>query len=498
MNITHHVERGAAEYPTRVALRHNGVGVTYREIDGIASMLAGHLDTLGIREGDRIGIAMTNRPEFAFIYLATLKIGAIAVTLNPSWRTTELAYALNDSGAGVLAGDDSCLRELAGTHMPGLRHVFSPSDLTTLPGAVSRRPATEVDPDTPAVIVYTSGTTGTPKGVVLSHANVISNIDAKVQFLELTPHDRLLLFVPLSHCFGQNAILNAGFQAGATILLEDGFNPSRIAQLLETEQPTRFFGPPTVFSALLDAFTPDMLSAVRYFFSAAAPLSPATALRFEDTFGVPIHQGYGLTETSPFVTYNHRSGIRLGSVGTPITGVSVQIIDPDTHKVCAPDQIGEVTVRGPNVMLGYWNRPEVTAERLQDGWLFTGDAGRLDTDGYLYLVDRLDDVINVAGHNVYPAEVEAVLARCPPVAAAAAYAVDDKVFGQRVAATVTLRTGHHTNPEELLDACRTELAHYQVPVHITVAAALPMSATGKILRHQLRATAYRRPSHDGH
>jgi long-chain acyl-CoA synthetase len=496
VNVARHVERGAADFPDRVALRHAGNGVTYGELNRLASALARHLCQVGVRTGDRVAITLPNRPEFVIAYLATLKLGAIAVTLNARLRAPEQRHVLTDSGSCVLVSDGAGLKTLRGLGLPALRHTCSVDQLSAHLGS-GPVAAEDLGVNVPAVIVYTSGTTGDAKGCVLSHGNVVSNIVAKVDFLELMPDDRLLLFVPLSHCFGQNAILNAGLQAGATIVLDDGFSPSRTIDLIARERPSRLFGTPTVFATLADFAEPGKLDSVTYYFSAAAPLPPTTALRFEDTMGHRIHQGYGLTETSPFATYNHRHEIRLGSVGTPITDVSVRIVDPDSGTDLGTDQVGEVVVRGPNVMLGYWGRPDETAARLRQGWLHTGDIGRVDQDGYLYLIDRLDDRINVAGQKVYPAEVEAVLTRHPGVCGAAAYAVTDAVFGQRVAATVVLAAVHPARPDDLLAVCRSALAPYKVPVRIDVSAELPVSPTGKVLRRELRATSAPPPSPAG-
>ena len=487
MNLTDHLERGAREHPDRPALRFAGQTTSYADLAAAVRAFAAHLAAEGVRPGDRVALALPNRPELVVAYLGAIRLGAIAVTLSAQWQSPELHHGLTDSGATVLVADADRLARIDPETRVGIRHVCAVEEFrahlqaTGGPGA-----AVQVEPDTPAAIVYSSGTTGTAKGCVLSHANVVTNAEAKVEFLDLVGDDRLLLFVPLSHCFGQNAILNAGLEAGATVVLEDGFAPGRIEQLAARERPTRFFGPPTAFLALLDAVDPAALDCFTYYFSAAAPLSVATALRFEDTFGRPVHQGYGLTETSPFATYNHREEIRLGSVGTAITDVQLCVTDPDTGTELPVDEIGEVLVRGPNVMLGYWNRPDETAAKLRDGWLRTGDLGRLDADGYLSLVDRLDDMINVAGQKVFPAEVEAVLAAQPGVAAAAAYPVADPVFGQRVAATVVPATGHPPRTEDLVAACRRQLAAYKVPQSIELADTLPVSPTGKLLRRALR------------
>ncbi len=370
--------------------------------------------------------------------------------------------------------------------LPGLVTVLRAEGLDELiAAAASSMDAVEMEGDGPSAIVFSSGTSADPKGCTLSHRNVVSNIEAKVTHLGITPDDRLLLFVPLFHCFGQNAVLNAAFQAGATVVLERSFAAERVRALVAAEQPTMFFAPPPVYTILLERATPADLGPVRYYFSAAAPLPVSVAVQWHERFGRPIHQGYGLTETSPFATYNHTSRYRPGSIGTPIEGVSLRLVDPATGAPCESRQVGEILVRGPNVMLGYWERPEDTALAIRDGWFHTGDLGYRDEDGYYFLVDRLKDIINVGGLKVSPVEVERTLLEHPGVARAGVFGVSDPVFGEQVAACVVLKAPGAATAAALIAFCRDRLAVYKAPVRIVFSTSIPVSPTGKLLRREL-------------
>jgi len=295
-----------------------------------------------------------------------------------------------------------------------------------------------------------------------------------------------VLFVPLFHCYGQNAILNAGLNAGATILLMRTREPRAIAASIERERATMLFGVPTMFNLLLDVATVSQLRSLRFCFSAAASMPPDIAHRWEAEHALVIHEGYGLTETTPFATYNHDIAHRPGSVGTPIVDVSVAVMDVDDGTFLPPGRTGEVVVRGPNVMLGYWNRPADTAAVIREGWLHTGDIGRIDEDGYVYLVDRLKDMVNVAGLKVWPAEVEAVLHEHRDVVEAAVFGVGDRITGERVVAAVVPRRSTSELAAALLTFCRDRLAAYKVPAEIEIVEDLPKNATGKVLKRLLR------------
>jgi long-chain acyl-CoA synthetase len=388
------------------------------------------------------------------------------VSVNPSLSDEEIRFILKDSGATQVIRDADSWR---GTGQPA-----------------PEVEALEMAPDDPAVIVYTSGTTGFPKGATLSHGNVVFAMQAKRRYLGIRPEDRLILFLPLFHCFGQNAILNAGLCAGATLVLQRAFDKDRVLHSIARDGVTMLCAVPANCLVLLDAATPAQMQGVRYCMSAAAPLPLEVETRWQARFGQPIYQGYGLTETSPFASYNHERAHRPGSIGSPIEGVQMAVVDVGDGHFLPPGQAGEIVVKGPNVMLGYWNRPDETREAIRDGWFHTGDIGRIDAEGYFSIEDRLKDMAIVGGYNVYPAEVENALYHHGAVAEAAAYGVPDPVLGERVRAAVVLKPDAAVTEAELIARCRASLAEYKLPTAIEFVEALPKCRAGKVRKRVLR------------
>jgi long-chain acyl-CoA synthetase len=302
----------------------------------------------------------------------------------------------------------------------------------------------------------------------------------------MQPDDRLLLYLPLFHCFGQNAILNAGLNVCATIILQRRFDQEQVLNAIVTHKVTMFFGVPTIFIKLLNTNTSDCnFESLRYYFSAAAPMPIEVAQNWQAKYGIVIHEGYGLSETSPCSCYNHDLKYKLGSIGTPIENVEMKIVDGDGHQV-QPGELGEIVIRGPNVMLGYWNRPFETAEVIKNGWFHTGDIGRTDEDGFFYIVDRLKDMVNVSGFKVYPTEVENVIYQHPAVAEAAIYGVPDALKGEIVKANIVLKEGHAITEEQIIEFCSRRIAAYKVPRVINFVDSIPKNPTGKVLKRVLR------------
>lgn len=461
MNIASQVARGRRLHPDRAAILFEGTAYSYAELDRLAAGAARDLCRTGVERGNRVALCLPNTPEFVCWYLGALRIGAIVVSINPGLTEDEIRFIVEDSGARVV------LRE------------------AVLPEA-GEGPIEDLPEDAPAAIVYTSGTTGIPKGATLSHGNVLFVAQSKVRYLGIRPDDRMLLFLPLFHCFGQNAVMNAAFAGGATVVLQRSFDAARVPAAIAEHSVTMLCGVPTHFIVLCDRAMPEEMLTVRYCMSAAAPLPVAIERRWRRRFGIPIHQGYGLTESSPFASYNHAAEYREGSIGTAIDGVEMAVVDVASGRLLAAGEKGEIVVRGPNVMLGYWNRPEETRQAITDGWLHTGDIGRRDGDGYFYIEDRLKDMVIVGGFNVYPAEVENALYRHSAVAEAAVYGVPDAVMGERVRAAIVLRDGMRADAEELLGCCRGHLADYKLPADFEFVAELPKGRTGKVLKRVLR------------
>jgi long-chain acyl-CoA synthetase len=488
MNIAEHIGRGARDYPERAALLFEGLPVTYGECDEMSSKAAGVFASAGVKAGDRVALFLGNSPEFVIAYLGALKLGAIAVSMNATLKRDEAALLIADCQPKVIVTTPDLQTRLP--FLAALRVYTIGSNFgTALRAAEAITAARSMEPDDPAAIVYTSGTTGRPKGATLSHANVVRNIEAKVRYLGIRPEDRTLLFLPLYHCFGQNAILNASLHAGATVVLHPRFDFDHVMTSIMRDAVTMFFGVPTTYILLCERVSPNQMAGVRYYFSAAAKLPLEIEGKWAREIGLPIFQGYGLSETSPFASYNHLDRYRLGSIGTPIDGVKMKVVDPDTQEDVAPGEKGEILVRGHNVMLGYWGQREDTAKCLRDGWFHTGDIGSVDNEGYFFIEDRLTDIINVAGVNVYPAEIENVLAAHPAIAEAAIYGTPEPLLGEQVCAEIVLRPDSWVTEADIRSFCCEHLAPVKVPNLVNFAEAIPKGSTGKPLKRILRDRA---------
>lgn len=482
MNIVDAIARGRRSFPEKPALRFDSEVYTYRQLDEYGSCMANLLAELGIGRGERVALLLPNSPAFVFSYIGALKLGAIVVAINTAFKREEIGFILSDSGARVLitTAEWRGLAEDAGASCEHL--ILADAAGAIQAAAVSERPPAALDSGDPAVILYTSGTTGLPKGAVLSHGNVLGNVRACVQAFGLVPEDRVLLCLPAFHCFGQNAVLNPCFEAGATLVLKPRFELETVLNSIEAEGITVFFGVPTLYRILYEEAAPGRLSSIRRYVSAAAGLPPELGRQWRSRFGLAVNQGYGLTEAC-LACFNPDPD--SDSVGLPLPGVALKVVDPGGLELPAGEP-GELAIQGPSVMQGYWKRPEATLEVLREGWLHTGDIGRIDEAGRVYLVDRLKDLVNVGGMKVTPAEVEQVLALHPAVAEAAVYGVADALLGEQVRASVVLRPEWTADAAELTAFCRERLAEFKLPGAIDFVAALPKSGTGKILKRLLR------------
>ncbi|HEU5322612.1 MAG TPA: long-chain fatty acid--CoA ligase [Methylomirabilota bacterium] len=496
MNVVRALERAARHFPDKPAILFESRRLTYRELDGAADRAAHGLGAWGVGPGHRVALFLPNVPAFAVAYAAVQKVGAIAVSVNVMLTTEELAYLLGDCGASVVFTVEALwprLAPLAGDVVRRDRVVVCEGEvdgLLPLPalGAGHAGPwrAPDLPPAAPAALLYTSGTTGRQKGAMLSHANIVSNLFTVNRYMRVTPEDRLLVTLPLFHVAAQNVLMNGGINAAATLVLQRRFDVGGCVEAIEEHAVTLVTGVPTIYISLLDAgVRPEALASVRFFKSAAATMPVAVARRWRDRYGRTVFEGYGLTETSPAATFNHEYEYRPGSVGTPVDMVDMRVVDEEDRDVAA-GAWGEVVFRGPNVMLGYWNRPEETAVALRGGWFHTGDIGYLDDDGYLYLVDRVKDMINTAGLKIWPREVEEVLYRHPAVRECAVVGMPDPLKGELARAFVVLQPGAAPGEAALLAYCREHLAAYKVPRRYSVVDELPKSPSGKILKRVLR------------
>ena len=485
MNVAGLLEQAARWHPERPALIDGEQRWTYRELDAACSVLAGRFARLGLQAGDRIGLHLPNSAEFVLTYYAAQKLGGVPLSLNVTYAAEEIAYIAGDATPKAVITAAAVAGNLPPRdRMPSVAHVLPAEEFAALPGGEPRR-ALDLDREATAAILYTSATTGRPKGVMLSHANVVSNIYATVHHLRMTPEDRGLCAVPMFHCFGQNFVMNALLAAGALLVVQPRFVPDQFLDAVARHRVTLFYGVPTMYILFLSMDKTLDFSSIRIFFSAAATLPTDVERRWQERYGRPVAQGYGLTECSPFAAWNHDVQVRPGSVGTPIENVEMRVVDEEGREV--PDgELGEVLIKGPNVMKGYFGNPQATAEAIRDGWLHSGDIGYRDAGGYYYLVDRVKDMINVAGFKVFPREVEEVLYRHEAVKEAAVVGVPDPVRGEAVKAFVVLQEGRTVTPEALREVCRGAVAAYKVPEQVAFIGALPKNPTGKILKKELR------------
>jgi long-chain acyl-CoA synthetase len=489
-NIAGWLTERATTEPELPAIRQGEQTLSYAELDLAVARMAGMLSDRGVRTGDRVALIMPNVAYFPIAYYAILRLGAIVVPMNPLLKAGEISYAWGDSGATAAVVFASFAEEAhkaasaTGTEVI----VVAPGGFEQLLAAAEPRPeiAERTGEDT-AVILYTSGTTGSPKGAELTHANLSSNVRTSIDTLfRVSPGDVIFGGLPLFHSFGQTCGLNVAIASGSCLTLLPKFDGGQALEIVERDRVNLFLGVPTMYVALLGVPDPQRfdVSSLRTAVSGGASL-PLEVLRgVEKTFGVKLLEGYGLSETSPVASFNHPDvPSKPGSVGTPIRGVEMALRGADDHEV-AGEEIGEIVIRGENVMKGYWANPAATAEAMRGGWFHTGDLARRDEDGYYFIVDRVKDMIIRNGLNVYPREVEEVLYTHPAVAEAAVFGVPDARHGEEIAALVKLKDGAGAEEAELRTYVEERLAAYKYPRMIRFGE-LPKGPTGKILKREI-------------
>ena len=494
MDIPALLRRSAERVPDKAALLSGSdlsSGCDYRELDAEADRVARWLLGQGVEAGERVAIAMPNCVHFAFAYFGILRAGAVAVPLNVMLTEGEVEGVLSDSGAVAVMGAGSfgqiAVKSATKCGIDVLADASAWDRLGPLEGDAVDPTVDEKDL---AVLAYTSGTTGQPKGAMLSHGNLLANLEQQMAIPEahVTSDDVLLLALPLFHIYGLNVTLGLLVMNGATGIVLERFDPEATQRLIRETKVTVLFGAPPMYVAWGTAPSDAGFdfSSVKLAVSGAAPLHPEILLGFKERFGVDIYEGYGLTETAPTITSNRMADEpRPGSVGKPLPQVELELIGEDGRTVELGDP-GEVVVRGPNVFQGYWNQPEETSKVLVDGWFHTGDVAVKDEDGYIYLVDRKRDLIIVSGFNVFPSEVEQALIEHPQVNEAAVIGIPHSYSGEAVKAYVVLEPGAHVTEAELSNDVRLRLARFKCPETIEFVERLPHLLSGKVLRRALR------------
>ncbi|QSE80852.1 long-chain-fatty-acid--CoA ligase [Rhodococcus koreensis] len=492
-NLSLNLVASARKYPDKIALRCGDQEFTFTEFDAAAARVATFLDREEIAAGDRVGLMLPNTPAFALAFYGILRSGAIAVPMNPLLKSREIEFYLSNTGATALFATPAFAPEAtAAAAAAGAKcWLVDDADLVRLTADLPEQvsPVDRADTDT-AVVLHTSGTTGKPKGAELTHGGLDRNQDVAARTLiELGPDDVVMGCLPLFHVFGLTCGLNTSVSAGATLTLIPRFDPHTALDVIERDAVTVFEGVPTMYSALLGearGFPSSATASLRVCVSGGASLPVQVLTDFEKIFGATILEGYGLSETSPVASFNHLHRERKpGSIGTPVEGVEMRIVDLVGHEV-PQGELGEIQIRGHNVMKGYWNLPDATASALSvDGWFSTGDVGKVDEDGYFYIVDRKKDLIIRGGFNVYPREVEEVLYEHPVVVEAAVIGLPHDSLGEEIGAAVVLEDGARVDPTELRDFVKQRVAAYKYPRRVWIVDSLPKGATGKILRREV-------------
>ena len=487
-NLANILTESARRHFERPAIRLDDILVTYAELDELTARAAGWLRARGVEPGDRVAIALPNVVQFPVMYYGVLRAGATVVPMNPLLKSREIEHHLSDSGAklalvwSTVAAEAKSAAKATGTDVVVIDDdtMAAAADWPVSPAVAARD-----DSDT-AVILYTSGTTGAPKGAQLTHANLYRNAVTFAAMFDLCENDVVLGCLPLFHAFGQSNGLNASLAVGACVSLVPRFDPAAVLQLIERHRVTVFEGVPTMYVTLLHADAGGVdVSSLRMCISGGAALPVEVLKGFQNTFGAQILEGYGLSETSPTATFNRPGRTKAGSIGLPLDGVELKLVNPDGTET-PPGEVGEIVIRGHNVMKGYWNRPEATEAAIIDGWFHTGDMATRDQDGFYFIVDRKKDLIIRGGYNVYPREIEEVLYEHPAVREAAVIGVPHATHGEEVAAAVVLRSGASTTPAELRDYVKTRVAAYKYPRLVWLVDALPKGPTGKILKREIQ------------
>ncbi len=503
-NLATMLRESASAHPDKPLCHINDLTFSYGQVDEISGRIATSLLGLGLERGDKVAVQLPNLPQFLFTYFGILKAGLVMVPLNPLLRAGEIAYHLQDSDSRLLITFESFADEAVqgAAQVPGLGTY-----VVNLPGndvrpegtkhydelyfAEDTRDITPMSSDDTAVLLYTSGTTGKPKGAELTHFQLFMNCTVAGDLFEYREDDLAVAVLPLFHVFGLSSVLNTAVRYGTTLVLVPRFEVEPVVAAIEKRRATIFSGVPTMFFALLNTDTTGRdLSSLRVGVSGGAAIPGEVIRGFEEKFpNCVVLEGYGLSESASTTTFNVNASMRkILSIGKPIWGVEVRVVDDEDKPLPpGPEHVGEIVIRGHNIMKGYYKKPEATAEAFRGGWFHTGDLAYADDDGFLFIVDRKKDLVIRGGFNVYPREVEEVLYAHPAVAEAAVIGRPDPKLGEEVVAVVALKPGAQADPDELVAYAAERMAAYKYPREVRIVPELPKGPTGKILKKELRS-----------
>ena len=494
MNLSSIIDRGALNFADKIAVVHSGTRYTYECLKGAVDRVAFYMSELGMRRGDRIAIYMPNCPEWVAVYYGIIRLGAVTVCVSAAYKQKEIEELLNDSQVSLLITCDELLPEVPERErIPAVKDIVVLENDRVLASIFDTRSSRnepfaplECSPGDECVILFTGGTTGTPKGAMLTHGNILYTAQNVCYHERAIPDDLALCFMPLNHVFGGNHIMNSTLYGCGTLVLHKSFDMDQVLSSIQSEKITRFYSVPTVFIRLLNTKNSHKyLESLTYCFSAATSMASEIVRQWQEKFSLTIHEAYGMTETSSLVTFNHLYHHKVGSVGTPAGVVEVKIVGDD-HKEVPHGETGEIIIRGPNIMKGYFNKVEETEKLLRNGWLYSGDVGRLDEDGYLYIVDRIKDIIISGGLNVYPTEVEEILYTHGTVEECAVVGMPHKEYGEAVTAFVKIKKGGICAENDLIRFCKEKIASYKAPKNVKIVDELPKSPAGKILKREIK------------
>ncbi len=488
-NLANMLKATAERHGDRIALKLDDVELTYSQLEEASARAAGLIAAKGVEPGDRVAVMLPNVPYFAVLYFGILRAGAVVVPLNPRYGESEVAYHVEDSEAKLLFAWHQFAEEAEkGARKAEVELItVEPGKFEELLGdAEAEAEIRSRERDDAAVILYTSGTTGAPKGAVLTHGNVAKSTRVATTLVEMSEEDVILGALPFFHVFGQACALNSATKLGACVSLIAKFDPESTLEAIQRDGVTIFEGVPTMYSAVLNFDDRDDYdtSSLRIGIVGGQAMPVEVMEKFEDAFEIEILEGYGLSETCAIGTFNYPGERKLGSIGKPVDGVEVKMVDDDRNEV-PQGEIGEIAIKGANVMKEYWNKPDETSEELRDGWFHTGDMGHADDDGFVFIDDRKKDMIIRGGENVYPREVEEVLYQHDGIEEVAVVGVEHERLGEEVAAAVVLKEADSVSADEIRDFAQEKLAKYKCPSKVWFLDELPKGPTGKILKREL-------------